>query len=258
MEYLKEEFYKLNKEILLTKSELEKLNGENSIYRTHLNELELFLFKLNQDFLNFKNETTSKINFLLKKPNNNSDYTTNKDDFPTNITFNPTNQQTFNIKNVPFKTLKGENIVISKGNEGVPTDRPTDQQTDKNSKKELKFESKEIMKISQIENVSNILNSLDNLKKEIRIKFKKLTDQEALVFSVVYQFDEEEGYSTYKSLSNRLNLTESSIRDYIGKLIKKGIPIEKIKVNNKEIQLKISETLKRIASLNTILQLREI
>ena len=65
-------------------------------------------------------------------------------------------------------------------------------------------------------------------------------------------------HSDYKTLSKRLNLTESSIRDYIGKLIKKGIPVEKIKLNNKNIQLSISPNLKKIASLSTILQLRGI
>jgi biotin operon repressor len=60
----------------------------------------------------------------------------------------------------------------------------------------------------------------------------------------------------YKSLSERLNLSESSIRDYIGKLINKGIPVEKKKINNKSIQLSISQNLKKIATLSTILTLR--
>ena len=82
-----------------------------------------------------------------------------------------------------------------------------------------------------------------------------------LIFSVLYQLEEEqgqEGHSDYRTLAKRLNLTESSIRDYIGRLIKKGIPVDKIKVNNKNIQLKISPNLKKIASLPTIIQLRDI
>jgi len=59
-------------------------------------------------------------------------------------------------------------------------------------------------------------------------------------------------------LQKKLNLTESSIRDYVRRLIKKGIPIDKNKINNKNIQLSISPNLKKIASLNTILQLRDI
>ena len=97
---------------------------------------------------------------------------------------------------------------------------------------------------------------MDSLKKEIRLKFKQLTDQEMIIFSAVYQFDEENGFSDYKSLSQRLNLTESSIRDYIGRLIKKGIPVEKTKLNNKNIRLTLSKNLKNVVSLSTILQLR--
>jgi len=104
----------------------------------------------------------------------------------------------------------------------------------------------------------DILSSLDNLKKEVRSKFKKITEQEFLVFSTLYQLSEESGYSDYKTLSQKLNLTESSIRDYIGRLIKKGIPVEKNKINNKIIQLSISEKLKKIAPLPVILQLRTI
>jgi predicted transcriptional regulator len=109
-----------------------------------------------------------------------------------------------------------------------------------------------------IGNALQILESLDNLKKEIRLKFKRLTEQEILVFSTLYQFSEEKGWTDYKLLSEKLNLTESSIRDYIGRLIKKGIPIEKVKINNKTIHLSVSANLKKIASLSTILQLRSI
>ena len=68
----------------------------------------------------------------------------------------------------------------------------------------------------------------------------------------------EEGYTDYKNLSIKLGLTESSIRDYIGRLIKKGIPVEKTKINNKTIHLSVSSNLKKIASLPTILQLRAL
>ena len=120
------------------------------------------------------------------------------------------------------------------------TNRQTDKQTENTS----------------IKSALEILNSLDSLKKEIRLKFKQLTDQEMIIFSAVYQFDEENGFSDYKSLSQRLNLTESSIRDYIGRLIKKGIPVEKTKLNNKNIRLTLSKNLKNVVSLSTILQLR--
>ena len=153
---------------------------------------------------------------------------------------------------LPLKALKSSDNNISTGNEGVPTDRQTDRQTDQHT------QNKPEIGKNTLDNAVEILSSLDDLKKEVRLKFKRLTEQEILVFSTIYQFDEEVGYSDYKSLSQRLNLTESSIRDYVGRLIKKGIPIEKNKINNKQIQLNISANLKKIATLNTILQLRDL
>ncbi|MDP3992484.1 MAG: HTH domain-containing protein [Candidatus Pacearchaeota archaeon] len=166
---------------------------------------------------------------------------------------NPTHLALFSKGNQSFST----------GNEGVPTDRQTNQQTDNTSQNPLKrpllplFLKKEPFK-SPIEDAARILDSLDSLKKEIRLKFKQLTDQEILVFSTLYQLEEEQGQVDYKALAQKLNLTESSIRDYIGRLLKKGIPVEKNKINNKQIQLSISQSLKKVASLSTILQLRDI
>jgi len=163
---------------------------------------------------------------------------------------NPTHPAHFNKENKPFST----------GNEGVPTDRQTDRQTDNSAKNYLErpfFPQKEISKNS-IEDAAQILDSLDSLKKEIRLKFKQLTEQEVLVFSTLYQLEEEQGPVEYKTLAKKIGLTESSIRDYIGRLLKKGIPVEKKRINNKNILLSISQSLKKVASLSTILQLRDI
>ena len=154
-----------------------------------------------------------------------------------------------------FKPLYTQNLPISTGNEGVSTDRQTDRQTDKNTQNTQENPSSQT---NSINNAIDILDSLDNLKKEIRLKFKRLTEQEMSVFSTIYALDNEIGYSDYKLISEKLNLTESSIRDYVRRIIKKGIPVEKKRVNNKNIQLNISNNLKKITSLNTIIQLRGI
>ena len=175
---------------------------------------------------------------------------------PTFPAHNPAIQQS-------FKPLKPQNLVLSTGNEGVPADRQTNQQTDRqwqNLAKMPVFPQIEQRKNS-IEDAARILDSLDSLKKEIRLKFKQLTDQEILVFSTLYQLDEQDGQGNgepvdYKTLAIKLGLTESSIRDYIARLLKKGIPVEKKRINNKQIHLSISQNLKKIASLSTILQLR--
>jgi len=152
----------------------------------------------------------------------------------------------------PFKPLKPQILPISTGNGGVPTDRQTDRQTHRQTQN-----TPEIQK-NPVDNAIEILDSLDSIKKEIRLKFRRLTDQEMLIFSTIYQLEEENGHTDYKTVSEKLKLTESSIRDYVGRLIKKGIPVEKTKINNKSIQLKISENLKKITNLPTIMQLRDL
>ena len=146
---------------------------------------------------------------------------------------------------INFKHLNEGNLRISTGNRGVPADRQTNQQTDRQVE-------------NSIENAAEMIKSLDNLKKEIHKKFKKLTEQEWLVFSTIYQFDEEKGFSDYRVLAEKLNLTESSIRDYVSRLINKGIPVDKTKLNNKNIKLNVSKSLKQIASLSTIINLRDL
>lgn len=169
-----------------------------------------------------------------------------------------TNQQTHNqttpTHNQHIQPLYNQNNHTSTGNEGVPTDRQTNQQTHQQTENNLNLTIK-----SDFKEASDILNSLDNIKKGIRLKFKRLTPQEMLVFSVLYSLEEQQiPQITYKTLANEIKLSESSIRDYTNKLINKGVPIEKTRQNNKTIILKISQDLKNIATLATIQSLREI
>ncbi len=155
--------------------------------------------------------------------------------------------------NWPYKALKPHIYRISIGNDGVPTNKPTNQQTNQHTPISNRTD-----RIDQIEQVSEILKSLDTIKKDIRSKFKKLTNQEMLVFSTLYQLQEEGFVVDYPLIAKKLSLSESSIRDYIQKIIKKGVPIQKNKENNKKIFLSIPSEFKQLASLQTIIQLREI
>ncbi len=110
---------------------------------------------------------------------------------------------------------------------------------------------------NSLKNAEKILESIDHLKDEIKAKFKALTPQEMIVFSHIYQLDEQGTEVDYKTLSNKLNLTQSSIRDHVTRVINKGIPVDKYKLKNKKIILKISPNLKKIATLDTILKIRE-
>jgi hypothetical protein len=182
---------------------------------------------------------------------------------------------------------------VSTGNDGVQTDRQTIRQTDTSPQKFAQSEdsyfnqglknspefaqsstnqpqinipinpqfppqTKPTNQIDHLEKVSQILGSLDSLKKELRLKFKKLTNQEMCIFSSIYQLEEQGLLVDYPLLSTKLGLSESSIRDYVKNIIKKGAPVVKTKQDNKKIILSIPNDLKKMASLQTILQLRAL
>ncbi len=173
----------------------------------------------------------------------------------TNNQVNPTHNLN-ELYKLPLNSLKRSNLVISTGNEGVPTNKPTNQQTNQHTGNE--GVPTKISSIDHLERVSELLESLDSLKKEVRFKFKKLTEQEMMVFSAIYNLESKGFNVDYSLLSEHLKLTEISIRDYIHKLLAKGIPIQKTKENNKKIILSIHSDLKKIASLQAILTLRNL
>jgi hypothetical protein len=223
---VKTAFQKVKQDMDFMKEEINLIKQFLSENKEKLSELDRTIKDLTSKLT--KNDTKEVISTPTHNPQ-----------IPTYPTHSPTH-------NPPLEPLKGQNMGISTGNGGVPTDRQTDRQTNQQTEK------------TTFRDALEVLDSLDNIKKEIRNKFKRITDQEFLVFSTIYQMAEESEYVDYKVLSQKLNLTESSIRDYVGRLIKKGIPVEKKKINNKLIQLSISEKLKKIAPLPVIFQLREL
>lgn len=252
MDQIRNAFQNVKEDMDLFYNELDQLKGEISETKADLYNIYAILEQINV-------KLDKNIAILASTQN------------PTNTT-DSTHSST---QNTPLKSLKAQIKPFSTGNQGVPTDKQTNRQTNnqqeilqKNAQKPTFYsENKENPEISQdnlpsdptsIDNAAMILDSLDGIKKELRLKFKRLTEQEIAVFSALYQIDEEKGPTDYKTIASKLNLTESSIRDYIGRLIKKGIPVDKKRLNNKTIMLSISENLKKIASLPTILQLRDI
>ena len=205
--------------------------------------------KIKEDILSLKEDILS-----LKEDIKNIKQSTHNPTIPTHNPTIPTHNPTIPTHNIHVQPLYNQNINSSIGNDGVPTNKPTNQQTNKPTNYDTKITIN-----SDFKEVNNIMNSLDNIKKEIRFKFKRLTPQEMLVFSVLYELEEQNHPEiTYRVLAIKINLSESSIRDYINKLINKGIPIDKIRQNNKIITLKISKDLKNIATLTTIQNLREL
>ncbi|MBT3404925.1 hypothetical protein HN832_01640 [archaeon] len=253
MDLIKDSFKKVKQDINQISKELNSLKLIINENNQKIAELCEILYSMNESNkqINKKIETNTQEISKISQNYNSTDRQTN-----------PTTSTDTSTDTLPLKSLKDQNIAFSIGNQGVSTDRQTDTSTDRQTQntqeiqKKTDFDSHK--QIDSFDNALNIINSLDNIKKEIRLKFKRLTEQELLVFSTIYQLDDEIGYADYKGISLKLNLSESSIRDYTLRLIKKGVPVEKTKINNKQIQLKISHNLKKIASLSTILQLRDL
>ena len=232
MDQIKDAFNKVKEEMNLLKKDITKINQElNNIQNILLELFKSNYFEQNSGEIpssthNIENKTIQHIN-------------------STHLDI-PTHPSTHKL---PFKDFKSQNIYTSIGNGGVPTDRQTDRQTDK--QEGISSEKPPLDPLI-------ILDQLDNIKKELRLKIKKLTNQEMLVLSYLYQL-EDQGYEvTYNSLSVKLHLSESSVRDYIQRIINKGIPLTKEKINNKQIMLHIPYNFKRLASLNTLIHLREL
>lgn len=173
-------------------------------------------------------------------------------DKPTDNSDRQTDRQTDNFRS---EALKTQNPIFSKGNSGVPTDRQTNNQTVRQT--DSTPIKDDFSGLNGFDKANDVISSLDGLKSEIKSIFKSLTGQEILILSTIYTLEEENTPEIdYNILSKKLGLTQSSIRDYVNKLTKKGIPISKTKINNKKIVLSLSDKLKKIAPLSTILDLQ--
>ena len=192
-------------------------------------ELQNKLFSLEKELVEIKSLLKAQTSTPAQNP-----------EFQTNNTLSDNNP----ADKLPFKALISQNSTISTRNEGVPADKQTDKQTDNSTRNEGVFQSK------------TLFNSLNSLNKEASTILRKLTHQELVVLSSIYQLSEEELIVDYSILAERLKLTESSIRDYTQRIIKKGIPIEKLKENNKRVYLSLNPSFKKLVSLSTLLTLQ--
>ena len=127
--------------------------------------------------------------------------------------------------------LKNEilNEEISIGNEGV-LNKQTNKQTVKQTNKQL--------------NKQTIIDQTGEISKfqlNIEEYFRTLTKQELLVFLTIYQLEEELNRKIkFSDISSRLKLSESCIRGYIKRLLQKGMPLIRTKINNKIVLISLS------------------
>lgn len=74
---------------------------------------------------------------------------------------------------------------------------------------------------------------IEEIKQNLNKVFQTLTNREFKVFMTVYSLEEQHNSpTTYAELAHNLDLSTSSIRDYISELMRKGAPIKKEKSRN--------------------------
>jgi hypothetical protein len=280
-EKIKEAFFRIKEDINVLAQEISQVKEQ-------LEDNALFLKSINDEIsqLKLENITRNSQRVSEKVSQENPTNPTESQTYSAIPTDNPTHAQEIGGWNTSF-------LYTSIGNDGVPTDKQTNRQTNQqthfkhgipslgatdlskdsqmfsnvvtnNIHENFQEANPEITALTQkpikqqISEATEILDSLDNIKKEIRRKFRSITKQEMVVFSMIYVMDEQDPEVDYKKVASRLNLSESSIRDYVQKIVNKGVPIEKEKLNNKKIILHISPELKKIATLDTIIKLRDL
>jgi len=156
-------------------------------------------------------------------------------------------------------------LLSSIGNDGVPTDKQTDNKQTNRQVSEAYFKLNNYAPEKQFtddkqDNMcqkDNLMALVSGLKEELRQSFLKLTKQEFLVFSVIYGLDDQGVQVTYPVVAEKTKLSESSIRDYILRIMGKGIPLEKQKINNKQVIIKVKPELRNLTTLDSLIKLRE-
>lgn len=225
------------------KSSFEKVKEEINLLRTELLDLRKEIVILQGIKTNFREETHNiKTNF------NNQSSIGNKGV--------PTNQQTnTSLDNTPSFPVDG----ISSIGSSTPAHNPADNPTHPQHIREIipQTNTSSTQNNEKTDNITDLNALIETLKIDLKKKFKSLTKQEFYIFSILYSIDKAQNMTTYQDLAVRTGLTASSIRDYIQRIVRKGIPIIKEKQNNKLVTLKIPSELRNLATLDSLMRLRK-
>jgi DNA-binding CsgD family transcriptional regulator len=66
-----------------------------------------------------------------------------------------------------------------------------------------------------------------------------LSDREFSVFLAIYEISNDQGYTTYTQIAERLKITDSPVRHHVMSLISKQIPIQKERILHGKVSLSI-------------------
>ena len=246
-EKVKSSFERVKDEISLIRYEVQNLKNELSELKVLKEELKA----LKEEF-STRNQPLIKTNFIPSFSIGNEGV--------------PANQQTnTSTVNTPPFPVDDNSYVDSSTPTHFPADNPAHlqhipekvQQTNTKLDKRSPLTLQKSYEKDEIGEMNNLTEIIEGLKTDLKKKFKTLTRQEFHIFSMLYTLDKSQNSITYQDLAVRTGLTSSSIRDYIQRIIKKGIPIVKEKQNNKLVTLKIPQELKNLATLDSLIRLRK-
>ena len=97
--------------------------------------------------------------------------------------------------------------------------------------------------------------TITDLKKEITLKFRRLSEQQFKVFTTIYTLEEEKRQSvTYQDLAKALELSQSCIRDHVSELILRGIPLIKQKATQNKAFLSIPEEFRSLSLFERLIK----
>ncbi len=99
--------------------------------------------------------------------------------------------------------------------------------------------------------------AIETLERDLAISFKMLTDREFSVFMAISELSGQHGETTYTQVANILNLTETSIRGAVNRIISKNLPVNKERIFNGKTSLFLRKDFKELNLLNKLIRLRQ-
>lgn len=95
------------------------------------------------------------------------------------------------------------------------------------------------------------------ITEDIKNKFRSLTEREFAVFMAIYQLEEElNSLVTYSDIAKKLSLSRSSVRDHIGELILKNVPLIKVVSSDRKVSLSIKKDFRDLNIASQLLTFR--
>lgn len=95
------------------------------------------------------------------------------------------------------------------------------------------------------------------ITEDIKNKFRSLTEREFTVFMAIYQLEEElNSQLTYADIARKLSLSRSSVRDHIGELLLKNVPLVKLVSSDRKVSLSIKKDFRDLNIASQLLTFR--